>query len=145
MNKKILKVMISVLLVATVMTAMVSVANAETKNFNVTATNVDGWSSYDPYSPRAQKSNDGDTKYYVRVLSMSGACTYVYFTMHRYTSLARKTTYEYPNSLCYLRLWVGDCKSETYTAPAPGGYYYFVEMTPFYGYCNINCTGRFTP
>ena len=77
MKKKLLKVMISVLLVATVMTAMVSVANAETKNFNVTATNVDGWSSYDPYSPRAQKSNDGDTKYYVRVLSMVLVLMYI--------------------------------------------------------------------
>ena len=145
MKKKLLKVMISVLLVASVMTAMVSVANAETKNFNVTADNIDGWTSYDPYTPRAQKSDDGDDNYYVRVLSMSGACTYVYFKMYRYTNLNNKTTYKYSDSMCYLRLWVGECKTHTYNAYHPGGSYYFMEMVPFYGYCNINCTGRFTP
>ena len=145
MKKKLLKVMISVMLVATVMTAMVSVANAQTKNFNVTADNKPGWISSDPYTPRAQKSCDGDHKYYVRVLSMSGSCPFVNFYMYRYIDPDKKTTYAYTEYLRFPRSAIGECWTQDYNAYAPGGSYYFMEMVPYYGYCNINCTGRFTP
>ncbi len=145
MKKKLLKVMISVLLVASVMTAMVSVANAETKEFNVTADHYPGWNSVDPYTKRAQKSYDGDDKYYVRLKTMSDICPYVIFYMYRYTNLANKTTYQYPGYLLYYRTSVGDCVTKNYNAYAPGGSYYFMEMVPDYGYHDVNCTGRFTP
>ena len=149
MKKKLLKVMISVLLVASVMTAMVSVVNAETKEFNVTATNIDGWGSYDPLTPRAQKKKDGDTKYYVTVTSMSGGCYYVQFYMNHYKYIhddpynKEYETYRYP--MVYLRSYVGSCRTQEYSGDAPGGHYYFLKMVPLYGYCNINCKGRFTP
>ena len=154
MKKKLLKVMVSVLLVASVMTAMVSVASAatkfpDTKNFNVTATNIDGWGSYDPLTPRAQKSYDGDKKYYVTVTSMSGGCYFVEFYMNHYTykhiypNNNEYETYLYP--MVYLRSYVGSCRTQEYSGDAPGGHYYFMKMVPLYGYCNINCKGRFTP
>lgn len=149
MKKKLLKIMISVLLVSTVMTAMVSIANAETKTFNVTATNIDGWSSYDPYSPRAQKSYDGDKKYYVTVTSMSGGCYYVQFYMNHYKYIHENPnnkeyeTYLYP--MVYLRSSVGQTRTQEYSSSSPSGHYYFLRMSPLYGYCNINCKGRFTP
>lgn len=145
MKKQIFKILVSVMLVAICMTAMVSVVSAETKEFNVTATNVSGYSSADPYTPRAQKSMDGDTKYYVRVLTMSGSCYFVEFYMNKYddTNFVDYTTYSYP--MCYLRSSVGELRSQTYSGSAPGGHYYFLKCVPYYGYANINVTGRFTP
>ena len=154
MKKKLLKVMISVLLVTTVMTAMVSVANAatkfpDTKDFNVTATNIDGWGSYDPLTPRAQKSYDGDNKYYVTVTSMSGGCYFVQFYMNHYKHIHENPNnkeYEtYLHPMVYLRSSVGQTRTQEYSSSSPSGHYDFLRMSPLYGYCNINCKGRFTP
>lgn len=147
MKKKLLKVMISVLLVASVMTAMVSVADADTTKFDVTVTNYENCPSPDPLTPRVLKSNDGDTKFYVRVLSMSGACPFVNFYIHRYLKPKKKTvsSYDYDEYLRFPRSNVTKRMTQEYNDYAPGDYYYYLECVPYSGYCNINVTGRFTP
>lgn len=146
MKKRILSVVISLALIVASLTSITTVVKAETMEFNVTATNVSGWTSTDPYTRRAKKSLDGDTKFYVKAYSMSGACYYVNFYMNRYINSNNYVDYTtYSTPLCYLRSSVGEVRSQSYSGAAPGGYYYFMECVPYYGYNNITVTGRFTP
>ena len=59
MKTKLLKVMVSVMLVTVCMTAFAFIVNTETKPFNVTASNMFQVQSPDPLTPRALKKKDG--------------------------------------------------------------------------------------
>lgn len=148
MKNRTIKGIVSLALMLICMFSISSMVFAETKQFNVTASNSPGVQSPDPYTPRAQKA-DNDIKFYVTCNYMSGTCNYVLFYMNRYTNVppisGQYVTYSQP--MWYYRSEVGTTKSKTYGSDtyAPAGYYYFMKCVPEYGYNYINVTGQFTP
>ena len=149
MEKRMLRTTISLMLVLMCVLSMAGIVNAETKRFNVTASNMSGVQSPDPLTPRAQKNTDGDNKFYVTLYSMNGTCNYVMFYMNRYTDLTPSSGnyVTYSHQMYYYRSSVGSTKTQVYgnDTYAPGNYYYFMKCVPEYGYAYINCTGQFTP
>ena len=145
MKTKLLKVMVSVMLVTVCMTAFVFIVNADTKPFNVTASNMFQVQSPDPLTPRALKKKDGDTYWYVTVTSMDGSCEYVKFYMNRIRP--GQSAYEYSNPMTYYRNQIGNTRSIQYgrNTECPGDMYYYMRCVPEYNYAYINVIGRFTP
>jgi len=130
---------IRVVMVVACIAVMSSVTLAETKTFNVTASNVTGVESLDPYSRRAKKADD-DVKFYVTAKTMSGKCPYVKFYMKNFA-----TGKLYKSPMTYYRSSLGNTNSQEYGAEAPKDRYYALYMQPASGYVNINVTGNFTP
>lgn len=147
MKTKLLKVMVSVMLVTVCMTAFAAVVNAERKNFNVTASNMFQVQSPDPLTPRAQKSYDGDDHWYVTAFTMNGSCSYVRFYMYRIREgQTAQNAYQYSDYLEYKRSDVTHTRYQIYSSSYyPGGAYYYMKCIPEYNYAYINVTGRFTP
>lgn len=151
MRKRLLKALVSFSLIITCLVAMFAIVNAETKNFNVTASNMAGVQSPDPLTPRALKA-DNEHRFYVTVNSMDGTCTYVRFIMNRYTTVPTNGTYyTYPDEMYYYRSYMSSSSTKTQTQNygnyewAPANYYYFMKCIPQYGYAYINVTGKYTP
>lgn len=148
MKTKLLKVMVSVMLVTVCMTAFAFIVNAETKPFNVTASNMFQVQSPDPLTPRAKKKKDNDNHWYVTCTSMNGSCSYVNFYMyHIYYGGTAANAYQYSNPLKYYRSEVGFTRDIPYGSSTycPGGDYYYMKCVPEYNYAYINVIGRFTP
>ena len=145
MKTKLLKVMVSVMLVTVCMTAFVFIVNADTKPFNVTASNMFQVQSPDPLTPRANKKNDGDMYWYVTATYMNGSCSYVKFYMNRIRP--GQSAYQYSNPLTYYRTDVGFTRSIKYGSDTycPGGKDYYMKCVPEYNYAYINVRGQFTP
>lgn len=148
MKTKLLKVMVSVMLVTVCMTAFAFIVNAETKPFNVTASNMFQVQSPDPLTPRALKRNDGDDKWYVTCTSMNGSCSYVnFYIYHIYQGGTAANAYQYSNPLKYYRSDLGRVQKRYYGSnpDCPGNDYYYMKCVPEYNYAYINVIGRFTP
>lgn len=148
MKTKLLKVMVSVMLVTVCMTAFAFIVNAETKEFDVTVSNMFQVQSPDPLTPRAKKNTDGEKRWYVTVTYMSGSCTYVNFYMHHiYYGGTAANAYQYSKAMKYYSDNTGDTQRIDYGSSTycPGGDYYYMKCVPEYNYAYINVLGRFTP
>lgn len=115
----------------------VGVANAATIPFDVTASNVSGMTSKDPYSRKETKS-DSEQKFYIKVTSLTNGPS---MTFTSYNEAKERVS----EGLTITSGQVGTTKSKVYSVRALSGAKYYVYATAPKYYGNVHAVGNYCP
>lgn len=116
----------------------VSVANAATVSLNVTASNVAGVTSKDPYSVMVSKT-DAEQNFYIKLTSLTNGPSMGFMSFNSAHEQVSWTLTIYSSEL-------NQTKSHAYDVETAlqGASYYVYAMAP-YGYANVHGVGNYCP